>query len=217
MKQFATSFAEDFQAVLQAVGDAADREDSLTLLFTASQFGEGVTTVALSLGLFLSSVYDPTDVLVVEANLRRPSFQTIFGLRAENGLQEALLGRVPIEETIVRAGDPAVYLMPSNRAQQERDLLAVESHGRRFAELIETLREGFRFVIADSPPVVQFMDACRVSPAFDGVIFVVEANGTAAQVADQALEKLRTGGANIMGAVLNKRELHLPDFLYRLL
>lgn len=217
VEECAVAFAEDYQALIQDAQNAAGRPDSLALLLTASQFAEGVSTVCLSLGLFLTSVYDPTDVLVVEANLRRPAFQSVFGLKVKSGLQEALLESAPIEETIVRSGGPGVYLLPSNAARDGSDMLSPASHGERFAQLIETLRKGFRFVIADSPPVNQYMDACAVSSAFDGVIFLVEANRTRAEVADYSLERLRASGAEIMGVILNKRDYHIPNFLYRLL
>ena len=218
IEEFTISFAEEFQALLQMVGNAVERDDSLAILVTASQFAEGATTIALSLGQYLSRVYDPTDVVVVEANLRRPSFQNLFGLkRVDRGLQEALLGTTPIEETIVRSGDSGVYILPSHSSPDDRDLLTVEAHREQLTQLIDTLRAGFRFIIADSPPIIQYLDASSISASFDGVIFVVEANRTRVEVADKALARLDSGGANIVGAVLNKREYHIPNFLYRML
>ena len=78
--------------------------------------------------------------------------------------------------------------------------------GERLRTLVERLQERFDHVIVDSPPVIGLADAPLVASAVEAVIFVVEARSTQAGVVRNALHRLATAHANVLGAVLTKFE-----------
>lgn len=219
--QIAVSQRQEFHWLYQSLIAKIETEGSRVLQFTSSQFGEGVTTVALGFAQFLATMVGEGGVVVVEANFRQPSFGEIFGLGSENGLQAAIDERVDLEEAVVCLDGLGFCVIACDRSHDQTMLLPLDSGlyaaQRSVKDLLINLRERFRFVVLDSAPVVPFMDGCVLAPAADGVVFVIESNRTRAEVVNHALDKLKSSGGNILGVVLNKRVFHIPQFLYRLL
>ena len=75
----------------------------------------------------------------------------------------------------------------------------------------------YRYILLDSPPVIPFIDSTIITGMVDGVVFIIESNLTRSQVVQHAIEKLKAGGGEIMGVILNKREFHIPKWIYRFL
>jgi Mrp family chromosome partitioning ATPase len=82
---------------------------------------------------------------------------------------------------------------------------------------LQALRERFDWVIVDGPPATVYSDAGILAPLVDGVVLVVEAEKTRWQVAEQAKRTLEESGAQLLGAVLSRRQFHIPEALYGLL
>lgn len=219
--QLAITQRQEFHWLHQSIVSKIDTQDSRVVQFTSSQFGEGVTTVVLGFAGFLATAVGEGDVVVVEANFRKPSFREFLGIKSESGLQSAIEGRVDLDEALVRVEDRGVYAIACEKAHEQSMLLSVDSGlyttQRSITDLLTKLRQRFRFVLVDSAPIVPFMDGCVLAPATDGVVFVIESNRTRAEVVNHALDKLKSSGANILGMILNKRVFHIPQFLYRLL
>ena len=73
----------------------------------------------------------------------------------------------------------------------------------------------YDWVIVDSPPVTSFPDASSIAAACGGAILVVQAESTRAELVEEAKRILDSTGIDLLGAVLNQRRHHIPDFIYR--
>ena len=82
-------------------------------------------------------------------------------------------------------------------------------------ELIEGLGKEFDWVIFDGAPLDNYPDSAILARRVDGVVMVVQAEYKSAEVAIRAKEELEQAGAKILGAVLNRRRLVIPEFIYR--
>jgi len=96
-------------------------------------------------------------------------------------------------------------------------LISHESDLDRFGDLVTVLKNKYKYILVDSPPVIPFIDATRICEVTDGVIMIVESEGTRSEVVDHALDRLKSAGAEILGIILNKREFHIPKGVYRFL
>lgn len=201
------------QALMQELGS----QNSMVIQFTASQFGEGTTTIALGFGLFLASAYSPGHICVVEGNLRKPSFQDIYGMKFERGLQSVLERRANLEDVIQIEDIGGIALVPAEQTKGRADLLTGEMARYDFGEIIEELRKKFRMIVLDSPPATPYVDAAILAEFVDRVVFVVESNRTRSEVVQHALDRVASSGTTILGVMLNKREFHIPSFIYRYL
>ncbi len=170
------------------------------LMVTSAQPLEGKTTTLANLGVSLARI--GKQVLLVDADLRRPALHRQFGLRNQGGLTTLLLkhkGEVDrlIQETSVKAlRFLAAGPIPANPAEV---LDSPEA-----AALLERLRSKADYVILDTPPVLSVTDASILAQKVDGVLLVTEAGRTRSDVfwhAVAALEKVR---APLLGVILNK-------------
>ncbi len=208
-------FTEEFRKLHQSVMSKLGPEGAHVLQFTSSQFDEGVTSVCVGFSYFLGGVYGPGNVVLLEANVRRPSLGLLFRKQWEAGLQSVITGDADIGDAMIRLRQDGFSILPSERGGGGEERFSDAAGRRGLDDLIAYLRSAFAFVVIDSPPVNPFIDATALSEFADGVVFVIEANRTRSEVAGEALEKLKSGGANVLGVVLNKREYWIPEFIYR--
>lgn len=217
----ALSLRQEFRWLHQGLVSRLENRESRVVQFAASQFDEGVTTVTLAFGCYLATIVGDSKVAVVEANIRKPCFRELLGIQTDSGLQAVVDEKADLDDVCVRVNGLGICAIPADRAPDQTVLLPVDSGlytaQRGIADVILKLRDRFRFVLLDSPPIIPFMDGCVLAAAVDGVVFVIESNRTRAEVVENALGKLKSSGGNILGTVLNKRVFHIPQFLYRLL
>ncbi len=211
------SFRDELGQLYQEIRSKAGSDRLLAIQFAASNFGEGVTTLTLGFALFLASVHRGQDVLVVEGNVRKPSLRNLFKIPGTVGFQSVLNGNAEIEDAIVRVANSDVSLIPAEDSKGSDDALSGEYIGDLLKDFFYSCKGRFRFVLVDGPPVIPYVDSSLLAAAADGVVFLIESNRTRSEVVDVALDKLKSGGAKVLGTVLNKRQFHIPNFVYRFL
>ena len=90
-----------------------------------------------------------------------------------------------------------------------------EFYLEKLGKLLDQLKSRYKFILVDSPPVLPFIDTDIISGFVDGVVIVVEASSTPAEVLDVAINRLKSVEAPIVGLILNKRVFYIPNWLYR--
>jgi capsular exopolysaccharide synthesis family protein len=186
-------------------------EDVRTLGVTSCQLGEGVSTIAGRLAV-AAACSGPHRVLLVDANLRRPSLHRTFKVRPKPGLAEVLLGgRLP--EDIVQPS--SVSRLSILAAGKSNGRIAAAYHVEHLPELIEMLGSGFDLVVFDLPPAGQEGSVIRLAGLLDGVLLVVEAERGRWETARRVRQLLERADTRLLGAVLNKRRRHIPGWVYR--
>ena len=143
-------------------------------------------------------------VLIVDADLRKPTMHYTFGTTSSIGLSNVLTQQWKIEDVIKDTEIKGVKLItcghiPSNPAE----LLSSNS----MDTLIELLKKDYDIIIFDAPPVLSVADAQILSNKCDGTILVINSGSTEKSSAVRAKEVLQKAKANIIGTILNNFQL----------
>ena len=177
-------------------------QDLKTIVVTSASGGEGKSTTLANLGVV--SAQTGRKVVLVDADLRRPSLHKVFGLGNETGLttmimDDSSLASPPLQETgieglsVLTSGP-----LPPNPA----DLMG----SRRMEEVIDALAGEADQVFFDSPPVVAVTDAAVLATKVDGVLLVISAGKTRREQARVAVQRLEQINARLVGTVLTNVE-----------
>jgi len=192
---------ETYKLLRTQVVQRTRAENKNVLMLTGPRPGEGKTLTAINLAISLSQDVDKT-VLLVDADLRRPSVHEYLGLPRGPGLVDYLAGKRTIPEVLVHPeGFAKFVLLPGGRPVTEAAELISSP---RMVELVEELKHFYpdRYVIFDLPPILAFADALAFAPLMDGIILVVEMGKTPREDIQRCLELLKD--FPVLGTVLNK-------------
>ena len=217
IKELAVRFREEFHELERAIFGKEGAAESGVVQFTSSHFGEGVSSITLALALFMARLHPSEEVMVVEANLRQPSFDQIMNLKSEGSLLNVLQRSGSLRDAIEKVDKYGFSVISAGRPQITDTLISYESDLERFGDVLTVLKRKYRYILVDSPPVIPFIDATRICEVTDGVVLVVESERTRSEVVDHTLDRLKSAGAEILGIILNKREFHIPKRVYRFL
>ena len=183
---------------------------AVTLLVTSAQPLEGKTTTLANLGASLAQ--SGKRVLLVDADLRRPSLHKYFGLKNDCGLASLLLHQYKDPQQIVqKTSIPRLLALTAGHAlRNPAEALGFPETQAVFAQL----RSMVDYVIVDSPPVLSVTDALILAQKVDGVLLVVEAGRTRRDVLRGAAASLQSVKAPILGVVLNKVRVRRGSYYY---
>ena len=167
-----------------------------TLLVTSTGPEEGKTTTLANLAVTIAQT--GSLVTLVDCDLRKPSLHDLFGLPAEPGLTNVLLGSetIPYHES----GIENLRVLPAGPLPPNpSEMLG----SRRMSEVIVQLKGEADYVLFDTPPVVIVTDAAVLATRVDGVLLVVSAGKTRRELAQRAKGLLDKVNAPLLGVVLN--------------
>ena len=200
LKQPSSALAESFRTLLTSVVLSTAPRPPQVLLITSATAREGKSTTALNLAIALAQRGDST--LIIDADLRRPGIAESLDLADGEGLAGFLTGAHGIEVALRQFSRvPTLWVLPAGpKPPNPAQLLSSSA----METLLRELRQRFKFLVIDSPPVLPVTDAMILSTFVDGVAFVVESGVTARGAVARARKVLENAGARILGLVLNK-------------
>ena len=151
-------------------------------------------------------------VLLIDADMRRPRMHELFDLQQEPGLSNLLVGKAVGQEIgMHQSSVEGLYMLPAGHTPPNpSELLG----SKRFKDLVTALQRRFDWIIIDSPPVMAVTDACLLAHDATGVLFVVGCEMTNRDTASVALDQLESAQAKFVGAVLNRVELRRHGYYY---
>lgn len=200
--------AEAFRVLRTAIQYTAVDKPNRILLVTSAVPQEGKSTTSSNLAVIMAQAGH--SVLLIDADLRRPSQHHIFGLSNKRGLTNFLLEFNPnataedmrhlVEDTAQTTRVEGLQVLACGPIPPNPSELLGSV---KMKKLLAKLAEQFDFVILDSPPVLSVTDAAVLSTLVDGTLFVVKANKSRRAPSKQAVERLREVNARLVGAVLN--------------
>ena len=188
---------EQYRRIAASLHHLQEERGLKVLMIASAQVGEGKTLTAANLALTLSESYRRR-VLLIDADLRRPSLSALFRIHRVAGLSESLQSAA--------AGPLAVFelsewlsLLPSGRPSS--DPMAGLTSGR-MQQILAQASENYDWVLLDTPPVSLQPDAKLISAMVEGVVFVIGAGISQSPVVQHAIDTI--GPDRIVGVVLNR-------------
>ncbi|MDC8756869.1 XrtA-associated tyrosine autokinase [Janthinobacterium sp. hw3] len=195
-----TSVAEDFRIIKRPLlrnargGAGAIRHGNL-IVVTSALPGEGKTYCAVNLAMSIAMEMDIT-VLLVDADVARPSVLKVLGLEPEPGLMDILLSdKLELADVILRTNVATLSILPAGRSNRHAtELLASRAMSVLLADIAN--RYADRIVIFDSPPLLMTSEASVLAAQMGQVVMVVEAETTTQHAVKEALRQIE-GCANV--------------------
>jgi succinoglycan biosynthesis transport protein ExoP len=174
-------------------------EQCRSIVISSSVPGEGKTTTAINLAVALAD--SGSHVLLVDADLRRPSVADSLGLEGGAGLTTVLIGRADVEDVVQPWGDSTLDVLAAGQVPPNPSELLGST---AMLTLIRRLTGSYDTVIIDSPPLLPVTDAAVLGRQSGGVLLVAGVDRIHRSQLGEALESLETAGVPILGLVVNK-------------
>jgi succinoglycan biosynthesis transport protein ExoP len=208
LSQPKSQFTEAFRSLQTSLLLASAGKPPQYILFTSATPSEGKTTTASNLACILAQ--GDSRVLLVDADLRRPSLHHRFGLTGKLGLTTVLAGTSPVEEALQRLPElPNLDILPSGPVPPfPTEMLSSEA----MRALLERFGSIYKYIIIDSPPILSVTDAVILSRVVDAVVLVVRHGKSNKNIMRRTRDLLIRSGAPIAGLVLNAVDLNSPEY-----
>lgn len=194
-----SAFAEAYRSVRTALQFSTDTGVPRCLLVTSASPAEGKSTTALTLAKNFAQL--GKRVLIIDADLRNPSLHRALDKPNDIGLSNYLAGASKATEVIHATDSPHLMFMPTGPLPPNPAELLM---GPKMLSLISIASEKFDQVIIDGPPVMGLADAPILANMASGTLLVVEAGETRISLARNALKRLYSARAHVIGALLTK-------------
>ncbi|MDD9266228.1 CpsD/CapB family tyrosine-protein kinase [Paenibacillus sp. GCM10023248] len=179
------------------------------LMVTSAGPGEGKSTTLTNLAV----AYAQADkkVLVIDADLRKPTMHHTFQVSNRSGLTNLLTNQLTILEVVQESLIPNLYIITSGPIPPNpSEILA----SKKMISTLEELRMQYDIILIDAPPAIAVTDAQIISTRSDGVILVVDSEKVKRDVALKAKQNLDNVRARILGVVLNNVDRKNKDAYY---
>jgi len=201
-----TAVHEAFQTLRTSILFASKGRTLKTVLVTSAGPGEGKSRTAIQLARTLANGGDT--VLLIDADLRRPTVHKHVNLQRDGGLTNYMMNR--------EGGDTWRHFLKSQDDTENLSVLTcgplpprpVELFGSsRFADFLAQVRREFNWVIIDSPPVASLADTLVLGSLAEMTVFVIRHKQNDRELIRRSAEQLVNVEANLVGAVLNAVDL----------
>lgn len=203
-----TAVVEEYNKLRSSIIALTKGEKFLnTVMVTSTLTDEGKSMTALNLAISLAKEHNHT-VLLVDADLRRPSVHKYLDINPEVGLVHCLRDKVPIEKALIKTGVGNLVVLPAGEAVKDPvDMLS----SNRMKEIVTELKQRYpeRYVIFDTPPALPFADAGVLAGIVDAILFVVREGKAKSEDVVKTLEDLK--GHNLLGVVYNDAHVFLKS------
>ncbi|HQZ82912.1 MAG TPA: polysaccharide biosynthesis tyrosine autokinase [Pyrinomonadaceae bacterium] len=207
-----SSLAEAYRQLRTSILLSTAGHAPKSLLITSSLPSEGKTTTATNTAISLAQT--GANVLIIDADMRRPRLHSVFGISNADGLSTILaneLSDAEILNIISQDESSKLHLLTSGPVPPNpAELIGSE----QMAKLLKMLQGHFTHVVVDSPPIASFTDGVLIASMVDGVVLVVNAGKSSRQVVKRSRQLLQDVGAKILGVVLNNVNLRAQDNYY---
>jgi len=188
---------EQYRLLRTRLNRSEHSRNACAIIVTSPNKGDGKSLTAANLALTMAQEFQHR-IALVDADLRRPSVHSLFGIDDTPGLSDVLMGGATLDDSLVTVGDHRLTVLPAGLIPAHPAELLGSAAMRR---VLETLRGRFDRVLIDMPPVAPLADVAVASALADGVLMIVRAGVTPKPAIERALSGL--DAAKVLGLVLN--------------
>ncbi|MBK5484119.1 CpsD/CapB family tyrosine-protein kinase [Peribacillus sp. TH16] len=180
-----------------------------TIVVTSAEPNDGKSTTAANLAIVLAQ--EEKKVLLVDADLRKPSIHYAFNLSNIHGLTSVLTKKIDLRKTISNSNVSNLDVLTSGPIPPNPSELL---NSKAIETAINELKGIYDYIIFDTPPVLVVTDSQIVANKCDGVIMVVASGKTNKQSAVKAKELIEKTNTALLGVVLNGIESNTSNYYY---
>jgi capsular exopolysaccharide synthesis family protein len=201
--------SEQYRTIRTNVQFSSIDKELRTLMITSSGPGEGKSTTAANLGVVFAQL--GKKVLLVDADLRKPTVHRAFGVNNLHGFTTVLTKQATLASTVLDTEEKDLFILTSGPVPPNpAELLSSKS----MEQFIEEAKEQFDYVIFDTPPLLAVADPQILANKVDGSIFVVYSGKTDIDQAKKAKDLLQNAQSKLIGVVLNHKEVKNNEYYY---
>jgi capsular exopolysaccharide synthesis family protein len=203
-------FGEAYRSIRTSLAAQIPGTGARVVAVASSQPLEGKTTTAVNIAMALA--VGGARVLLIDADMRRPSVHKALRMSNDRGLSQLLAGQARMREVVQRTHDPNLLTITAGRTPANpSELLASD----RMRALLSGLETGpFDWIVIDTPPVLAVTDAVILAPLVHAVTFVIGAEMTRWRLAERAVETLLGSNPRNVVAILNKVNFGRNKYYY---
>jgi protein-tyrosine kinase len=187
---------EQFRRLAGTLHEAHQSRDLRSVMVTSASSGDGKTLTAINLALVLSESYRYR-VLLIDADLRRPSITGVVNIAGGSGLSDALRAPTPQKLALAQLTSRLTLLPAGGPTMNSIEALV----SPRMKQILDEASTKFDWVILDAPPLGPTADARLLSQMAGGTLFVIRAGKSQSTEVQRAIDTL--GRDSILGIVLN--------------
>jgi succinoglycan biosynthesis transport protein ExoP len=181
-----------------------------SLVITSSIRGEGRSTIAMNLAVSLADT--GARIILIDADLRRPSIDEYMGIEGAVGLTTVLTGQVEIQDAIQPFDNSTLDVLPAGQVPPNPSELLGSA---AMNTLLEGLQASYDMVLLDTPPLLPVTDGAVLSKMAGGVLVILGADRVRGPQLHETLESLQAAGAHVFGIVMNKvKRIEAGAYLY---
>jgi capsular exopolysaccharide synthesis family protein len=201
--------SEQYRTIRTNIQYSSVDKEIKTLMVTSSGPAEGKSTTVANLAVVFAQL--GKKVLLVDADLRKPTVHRTFGVNNLFGFTTVLTKQATLGSTVLETDEKDLYILTSGPVPPNpAELISSKS----MEQFIEEAKELFDYVIFDTPPLLAVADPQIIANKVDGSIFVVSSGKTEIEPAKKAKELLVNAQSKMLGVVLNNKEMKNNDYYY---
>jgi Mrp family chromosome partitioning ATPase/capsular polysaccharide biosynthesis protein len=185
------------------------------LIVTGAKPGEGATFLVHRLARIMAGMDKNVRIVVVDANLRNPSMHELLGLKRSPGLADLYReNKLPLDQVLQPSELQNLFFLA---AGEDASTVIDRMASGKTADILSELKSSFDLVLLDSSATATYGETASLSNQADGVLFVVLSSGTHREIVRQGAIDLRESGSKMLGVVMNRQDMPIPQILYDML
>jgi capsular exopolysaccharide synthesis family protein len=201
--------SEQYRTIRTNIQYSSVDKEIKTLMVTSSGPAEGKSTTVANLAVVFAQL--GKKVLLVDADLRKPTVHRTFGVNNLFGFTTVLTKQATLGSTVLETDEKDLYILTSGPVPPNpAELISSKS----MEQFIEEAKEQFDYVLFDTPPLLAVADPQILANKVDGSIFVVFSGKTDIDQAKKAKELLENAQSKLVGVVLNHKEVKNNEYYY---
>lgn len=201
--------AEQYRTIRTNINFSLPDQEIKTILMSSAGPSEGKSTTAANLAAVFSQ--EGKRVVLVDADMRKPTTHYTFKVRNSYGLSSVLTKQCNLEDAIQETSLDGLFLIPSGAIPPNPAELLTS---KQMEFVIEKLTNEFDLVVFDSPPILSVTDGQILSNKCNATVLVVDTGVTEKGNIVRAKEALENSKANIIGVVMNNYKLEKDQYYY---
>jgi capsular exopolysaccharide synthesis family protein len=202
-------FFEGYRVLRTALNPPRPEGHGQVVLVTSTLAGEGKSVTAVNLALSFAGTEER--VLLIDADLRRPTLHQHFAIHKTPGLSDLIVGKAQASEAVQVTRFKGLHILPCGYIPPNpAELLG--SNNMRSA--LAAFRKHYDWVLVDTAPILAMADTPVVCPFTDGLVLVVAAESTTRPSIQRSIDQVQSVGGKLVGVVLNKVNIKRNSYYY---